>query len=1090
MTQSDRISIMRKQASGFRLLKPEAYRSHSLNTVSMISKFLIPKLTTTFSRQSVVVMLCCLVAVFGSGLPVEAADSDLDDYKLAISLYKQNRWDLAAESFHKFLKGHPRHEKAEPARLYLGIALENDENYSAARTIFREFLSKHPKSKNLPNAMYRVAECSNFLDDVISSEKEFFGFLKKYPDHKLAEWALPYLADAQLRRNKPQEALKNFQKALEKFSRGELATDARFGSARCHEQLKQSPQAIEIYTKLAANRSGPRAAEAHMNLAAVYFDTGTLLEAAETYAEFSKLFPKSSQLPHARLNAGYAYYELGDYAKAITQFELAKKSKQFAATAGYWKGVSLKSQSRYSEAVTVLEAAFKTAGNNPLLGEIQFQWADSALRGGRYETARTLFLDYLKREPKSEKAADSLHFAAEASILHAEQLQGARKKAALAETQQLLDRFVREFSNNPIRMHHELLQGRLHYARDNEPSLQAAARVFQKVIDQSSVPHTQSLARFLLARAYKKLNDHQNVIETCEPLVKQVQNEGAASEFIDVLILEGTSRLALEQFQETSSTMTLYLKLQPTGKQADQALSTRARALASLGTVSAQKQAQADLGRLSKEFSQNPLTLPAWHQVAEIAYEAHNWNWSVELFSTVIEQGKKTPFHVLGLSGLAWTQFQQKNYLAAAESFGLVVSQYPHEKVLAPESAYKQGESLQNADKLQDAAAAYTKAFQKYAPVTGSEPGDEQKKGSGYYAYRSGLQAARTFRTLKRFKEADAAYEQLLKRFPKPKDLENRLDEWALLNYEAKNYKRSDEIFRRLIKETPESDLADNARFSLAESDLNSDRLKAAQRAFRKLEADSKADDEVRETSLFHLVGIAVENREFKEIVTVSEQLLKRYPQSKHRYNVRFYRAEAQFQLNQFDEANRALSELKRETDLTATKADWFPRVWILLGELQLRRKEYGAVEQTIEELRSRQPKSPLLYQADEILGRSYKNRARFDEARTAFQRVIDHPQGSRTETAAKSQLLLAETYLLQKQYRKALLAYFKVYSGYKFPEWQAPALYQVGVCDEALGQWKNAVKTYEDLLKEFPKSEYAELAKSRLSVARIKAKR
>ncbi|MCH7988233.1 MAG: tetratricopeptide repeat protein [Planctomycetes bacterium] len=1056
----------------------------------MISKLSNHKLATKFSRRRVVVMLCCLVAVSAFGVPVEAADSDLDDYNLAIGLYKKNRWKLAAESFHTFLKGHPRHEKAEPARLYLGIALENDEKYSAARTVFREFLSKHPKSKNLPNAMYRVAECSNFLNDLESAEREFSAFLKKYPDHKLAEWALPYLADAQLRRNKPQTALKNFQKALEKFPRSELAVDARFGSARCHEQLKHYSQAIEIYTKLAANRSGSRAAEAHMNLAAVYFDTEKFLEAAETYAEFSKLFPKSLQGPNAQLNAGYAYYELGDYDKAITQFELAAKDKQLAATAGYWKGVSLKSLGRYSEAVIVFEAAFKTAGKTPLLGNIHFQWADSALRGGRYETARTLFLDYLKRNPKSEKAADSLHFAAEASLRHAEQLRGVRNKAALAETQQLLDRFGREFPNAPIRMHHELLQGRLHHVRGGEPNLQAAVQIFQKVIDRSSVPHTQSLARFQLARTYKKLDDHQSVLNAIAPLVKQVQNEGAASEFLDVLILEGTSRLALEQYKDASSSMTLYLTLQPTGNQSDQALSTRAAALASLGNATAQKQAQADLDRLSEEYQQSPLTLPAWHHVAEIAYEAHNWNWSGELFSTVIEQGKNTPYHVLGLSGLAWTQFQQKNYLAAAESFGRVVSLYPDEKVLAPESAYKRGESLQNAEKLQDAIAAYTKAFQKYAPVTGAEPGDEQKKGSGYYAYRSGLQAARTLRMLNRVKEADAAYEQLLKRFPHPKDLDNRLDEWALLNYEAKNYDRSDEIFRRLLKETPQSVLADNARFSLAESDLNAGRLKAAQQAFRKIEADSKADDEVRETSLFHLVGIAVENREFKEMVAVSEQLLKRYPKSKHRYAARFYRAEAQFQLSQFDETNSALSELKNETDPMATEADWFPRVWILLGELQLRRKKYDAVEQTIEELRSRLPNSPLLYQADEILGRSYKNRARFDEARTAFQRVIDHPQGSRTETAAKSQFLLAETYLIQKQYREALLAYFKVYSSYKYPEWQAPALYQVGVCDEALGQWKNAVEMYEDLLQEFPKSEYAERAKSRLPVARKKVER
>ena len=97
--------------------------------------------------------------------------------------------------------------------------------------------------------------------------------------------------------------------------------------------------------------------------------------------------------------------------------------------------------------------------------------------------------------------------------------------------------------------------------------------------------------------------------------------------------------------------------------------------------------------------------------------------------------------------------------------------------------------------------------------------------------------------------------------------------------------------------------------------------------------------------------------------------------------------------------------------------------------ECKFNDKQYDDVEKTIQELRSKHPKFPELYQADEILGRSYISRARFDDARAAFQRVIDHPQGSRTETAANSQFLIAETYLIQKQHREALLAYFKVYS-------------------------------------------------------------
>ena len=80
---------------------------------------------------------------------------------------------------------------------------------------------------------------------------------------------------------------------------------------------------------------------------------------------------------------------------------------------------------------------------------------------------------------------------------------------------------------------------------------------------------------------------------------------------------------------------------------------------------------------------------------------------------------------------------------------------------------------------------------------------------------------------------------------------------------------------------------------------------------------------------------------------------------------------------------------------------------------------------------------------------------------------------------------MIAETYLIQKQYKEAQREYFKVYTLYQFPEWQAPALFQAATCDEALGQWAQAAKGYEDLIKEFPKTEFAGKAEARLQVAR-----
>lgn len=169
---------------------------------------------------------------------------------------------------------------------------------------------------------------------------------------------------------------------------------------------------------------------------------------------------------------------------------------------------------------------------------------------------------------------------------------------------------------------------------------------------------------------------------------------------------------------------------------------------------------------------------------------------------------------------------------------------------------------------------------------------------------------------------------------------------------------------------------------------------------------------------------------------------------------------------------------------------EWFPRVFVLLAETQWQKKNYSDVVATVTDFRAWDAKSPLLYQAEETLGRAYKSQGKFDEARAVFKQVIDDPNGKRTETAAKAQLMIAETYYLQKDYKAALQSYLLVDILYEFPEWQAPALFQAGACDEQLGDWPQVVRDYESLIAKFPKSEWANKAKPRLDEAKLKAKK
>ena len=397
--------------------------------------------------------------------------------------------------------------------------------------------------------------------------------------------------------------------------------------------------------------------------------------------------------------------------------------------------------------------------------------------------------------------------------------------------------------------------------------------------------------------------------------------------------------------------------------------------------------------------------------------------------------------------------------------------------------------------KAKQADAAVTE-FRKIFEVT---PGDQpaalgaELEPPLEYVYKAGWWVARILTKENKIEEADLAYEALLKRFPEAKELDKRLYEWAILNHDHQRFERSEQIWRRLIKDAPDSPFANNAKLHLAEADFDANRFDEAEKAFKELADSPQSTDEVKEWSLYQLVVLAVFHKRWSEVTTLGKQLQEQFPQSVHRFYVAYGQAESYlFPLKstpkELSAAKELLNELRQQAENDeVARTEWFDRVWVLLAEANFREQRYDDVRVVVDELKTRAPKSPFLYQAEEILGRSYKQQANFDEARAAFKRVLSDPAANRTETAAKSQFMIGETFLLEEKWRPAFDAYYRVYSLYKFPEWQAAALLQSASCDEMQGEWKPAVETYERLMQEFPNFPKMDDVKSRLEIARKK---
>ena len=998
---------------------------------------------------------------------LHAFDAATDDYNLAVGLYKQSRWDLAEQKFQEYLKNHPRHAKVPFGRLYLGLTLVNLEEFDDARTVLRGFVKSYPTNKNVPDALYRVGECSYWLRDYKSAADELQRYLKQEPKGDLAEWALPYLARSLLKTDRAALAADSYRKAITQFPSGALIEDARFGLAETYEALDKTDDALPLYRKVAEDRTAALADRAQLRLATIEFDRENFLEAAREFLTLVERFPKSSLVGSARLNAGYAYFQAGDFAAAAVQFRSAAGDKTLAPTAHYWQAVSLKSQRKFEEARTAFEAAYKADGNGQLSEQILYQWASTELHGGDFPEARARFLEVVSRWPEGTYADDALHFAAEAALQQSEQLPRDKRGKLLDEVDALVARFSKEFPTSSLQMHERLLRGRAQLARGDQDHMKLAADLFLAVLEDSKRPATQDQARYHLAATLQKLGQHEHALKVVTPLATQARQQGATSEFADAMIIQGVSAYDQKDYRQSAAAMAAYLKLLPQGPRLAQALATSALCAAQTKDHTS---CDAFLADLRRRAPQSPLAAQITHNVAEIAYENRDWSRALALFETLANAGTTSPYHADSLSGRAWCRFNLKQYKPAAKDFAEVAQTYADDKSLAPEAAYMHAQSLALDGQAAAAVTAYSQAFEKHAPSR--------------MAYLSGLQAARTLANRDELDKANTAYERLLKTFPKPERLDQLLDEWAALNYEAEQFDKADEIFRRIIKETPDSKLVSSARLSLAESDLIAGRLESAEKTFLELRADRKVASNIREQSLLQLLQISLERKDWKQVVEHAGQIQRDFPQTDRKAYAAYRIGEAQLQLGDFQESRTVFEQILADRDdKSLSSSDWFPHVWLLEAEAAFRLKQYEAVASAVAGLHAHDSQSPFLPEARVLLGQSLYQQRKFSEALKVFRQALTNTKGARifTPAAAEAQFRIAETYLIQKDYRNALLNYLEVHIRYKHPRWQAPALYQAGQCDESLKQWRNAAQSYKRLVSEFPDSEFAAKAKARL---------
>ncbi len=547
------------------------------------------------------------------------------------------------------------------------------------------------------------------------------------------------------------------------------------------------------------------------------------------------------------------------------------------------------------------------------------------------------------------------------------------------------------------------------------------------------------------------------------------------------MALAAISSLELKQYDDVLKFADEFLlRAKDPIKRAD-IIGTRAVALSHLNRLPESIEV---LKSLAATNAAQPQTWTAVLQAAETALELNAPESAEALFTLAGSAPENPRTREAGVSGIAWSQFKSNRYPEAEKSFAAWVTEFPDSKESAL-AIFMQARCVEEQGDAARTLIAYETVFNQLAKDVAPVPAEGETTPPMQYAYSAGKQVARSLAKLKRIDDADAAWKKLTELFPSTQDLDSLLDEWAWMHFSSQNFERSDAIHRQLLETFPDSPFAGQARLSLAESLLDSGQLESALKEMEAIVADARYGDVEKERALFHEIEIQMTLRNWQAAIVATRTFLADFAPSPLAPQVRQFAGDALLQQGQPDEAIDALNAL-REDIVTGKigKEDWIDRVWVVLAEAALAKQDYQQIDILQAELKQRSPESLFGFQLSDVQGRRWKQQAPADfaQSRQYFQLVTGDAQSQGTETSARCQFLIAETYLMESNYESAAKEYFKVYLNYKgYDELRAQALFQGASCQVALKKTELAIRDFKELITEFPNSNLVNKASDEL---------
>lgn len=1036
-------------------------RSSPANAIAYASayaRFVLRSRRPTLLRQLPMCLLLLCGLLHGSLI---AADEGDDAFALAANQYSLGNWENAANGFRQMVATYPDHPRSTLGRFFLGESLVQLGMYEEAHDYFVQFASSGEDGPYLGQAIYRVGETAFLTDDFETAELWLDRFHREHEGNDLAAYSWPYLGDVYFEQEKLRDAKRSYSEALTRHPETPLADHCRFGIARILETEGARSEAIRFFT-LIAEGEGDLADDSIFELIRLSRDAAdidSVLEVANRYegkmqtGSFSLAF--QYLVAEANLATGdtEAAHEIIKSIAPRTDSNSSGLIDDVAAGVVFHVAVSQWEQSQHDQAI-------------PLLERVLAQW------------------------PQSEWGDDSLEML----------VRIAKSSNDTATLGQLAQRFQSDYSGSPLAPYVLELLGRNQYDAGDYLAARDSFRLAATSIESIEVePAFEANILYLLGLALIATDANEEAIESLTralPLAEEAQEisdlTAAPSRLgIGIHMALGTAHSRLENHEAAISHREAFLLLETEGRDATNCAAELAADYLANGQID---EAWHWAKWVAVNAAKHPRLESVIQKIGESSFISQDWETAKGAFEYLAKQSDNPELIARGWSGSAWVAYQTEDMEAAAKAFEKVYANTPTGETAA-EACYMLGRLTQDTDaKL--AGEWYSKVFaadptSRHAPESQlkvarllRDSGTAEDLAASLQAYTSLLETRPDLNIDRQSDGTDSEDASRVDHEPLA-ELDVVLYEraWLLRSLDRENDALRD--FQLLVEQYPESEYWSDTAFRLAELLSQAGEYGNANQLLVKIVKRSSTDSastEITPYAIYLLSQNAIHQQEWTTALEYLDSLLSSDAPSEMQIAATYWKGEAHFRLDQYTPAVACFSELI--ADGTATDPSWRPTVQLRFAQIEALQGRWAEALQAAKDIAPHRSQLSQPFELDYLIGRCCSALGRFSEAREAYERVVQSPTGSKTETAAKAQWMIGESYFHQDNYEEAIAAFERVEVLYGYPQWQSAALLQAGKCHSKSGDWKQAVKLFARLIREYPESDFAAEAAELLKTA------